>query len=121
MSSAIPVHVALVADPSLVDPNHVNEVAGALNEQVQADFAPIWHVRATVAAYPAGGGFGTWNVQVLADINEPGALGYHSDANNVPYSVVQYDEDWPVTASHEVLEMLADPFGNRMHAARLPL
>jgi hypothetical protein len=120
-SAAIPVHVALIADPSTVDPNYANEVAGALNEQVQADFAPVWHVRATVAAYPTGGGFGTWNVQVLADINEPGALGYHSDANNVPYSVVQYDESWPATASHEVLEMLADPFGNRMHAARLPL
>jgi hypothetical protein len=119
-SAAMPVHVALIADPSVVDPHLLNEVAGALNEQVQADFAPVWHVRATVGAYPAGGGYGTWNVQVLADINEPGALGYHSDEHNVPYAVVQHDDNWPITASHEVLEMLADPFGNRMHAARLP-
>jgi hypothetical protein len=119
-ASAMPVHVALIADPAVVDPHLLSEVAGALNEQVQSDFAPVWHVRATVGAYPAGGGYGTWNVQVLADINEPGTLGYHSDEHNVPYAVVQHDDNWPITASHEVLEMLADPFGSRMHTARLP-
>lgn len=120
MSTAIPVHVALIADPKMIDPDELAKVAGALNEQVQADFAPVWHVRATVGAYATGGGYGTWNVQVLDHIDEPGALGYHADKHNVPYAVVQHDSDWAITASHEVLEMLGDPFGNRMHAARLP-
>lgn len=120
MSTAIPVHVALIADPQLVDPDELAKVAGALNEQVQADFAPAWHVRATVGAYATGGGYGTWNVKVLDNIDEPGALGYHADKHNVPYAVVQHDSNWAITASHEVLEMLADPFGGRMHAARLP-
>jgi hypothetical protein len=29
-------------------------------------------------------------------------------------------DDWSVTCSHELLEMLADPWGNRMHGGRLP-
>jgi hypothetical protein len=119
-SAAIPVHVALIADPSTVDPNYANEVAGALNEQVQADFAPVWHVRATSAPT---------HRRRLRHMERAGArrhqragrAGLPLRRNNVPYAVVQYDESWPITASHEVLEMLADPFGNRMHAARLPL
>jgi hypothetical protein len=121
VSSAIPVHVALIADPNVVPAPQLATAAGALNEQVQSDFLPVWGGRATVGAYPLGGGYGTWNVQVVAEIDEPGALGYHSDKNGTPYALVLHDANWPITASHEVLEMLADPFGFRKHAARLPL
>jgi hypothetical protein len=121
MSTAIPVHVALVDDTHHIDPALLARVAGALNEQIQADFAPVWHVRASVGAYPADTvAPGTWAIRIVARIDEPGALGYHTDVNGQPVSLVQTAADWPVTASHELVEMLADPFGNRMHAARLP-
>jgi hypothetical protein len=120
MTSAIPVHVALVDATGRIDWAQLQEVAGALNEQVQADFAPVWHVRATVGVYaevPAG----TWQVVIQAKLDEPDALGYHlTDAHNQPVSYVEDTNDWPVSVSHELLEMLADPFGNRMHSAALP-
>jgi hypothetical protein len=119
--SAIPIHVALVDDSHTILPADLQEVAGALNEQVLADFTPAWHVRATVGVYdhpPAG----TWAIRLRTNIGEPGALGYHSDSNRQPYSLVDVDDgNWTVTTSHELLEMIADPWGLRMHTAKRPL
>jgi len=50
-SAAIPVHVALVDESGHVNATEDAEVAGALNEQVQADVAPAWKVAATVGEY----------------------------------------------------------------------
>jgi hypothetical protein len=119
VSYAIPVHVALVDDTKAIDHAQLVEVAGALNEQVQADFAPKWHVRATVGVYdevPPN----TWGIHIQSKLDEPGALGYHTDQNHVPISYVMITDGWPATVSHELLEMLADPWGSRLHRAGLP-
>jgi hypothetical protein len=118
-TAAIPVHIALVDTTDTVRPADLARVAGALNEQVQADFAPIWKVSATVGAYPAAPP-GTWRISLLPSIRDAG--GFHLDKNNQPYAEVALTEDpWSVAASHELLEMLADPWGSRLHtAAALP-
>src|SRR5204862_2300991 len=54
------------------------------------------------------------------DIGEPGALGIHLDKDNPPFALVQFNDSWQLTASHETLEMLADPFGNRLVAGDSP-
>jgi hypothetical protein len=62
-----------------------------------------------------------WPVILEDNINEPGAAGYHTDENGQPFALVQIDSTWPLTASHETLEMLADPFGNRTVAGSPPV
>lgn len=119
---SIPVHVALVDETGTINPSELGRVAGALNEQILHDFAPVWRVRASVGAYRAEDvPPHTWAIRIRRELDEPGALGYHTDDQNQPVSYVALTPDWSVTASHELLEMLADPWGNRMHAARLPL
>jgi hypothetical protein len=120
----IPVTI-LLCDPEGHVSSDLAEVAGALNEQVHADFAPVWHGHATHATvmpwFRDEVPDGTWAVIVKKELDEPGALGYHADYNNQPYAYVDVDDgEWSVTASHEILEMLADPWGNRMHTARHP-
>lgn len=119
MTSALPVHVALVDETGRIDQTELAHVAGALNEQVLRDFAPVWHVRASVGAYPQPPA-NTWAIRIRASLDEPGALGYHTDDGNQPVSYVMHTDTWPQTCSHELLEMLADPWGNRMHGGRLP-
>lgn len=120
MSSAIPVQVALVDSTGRIPATELQEVAGALNEQVMADFAPVWKVRATCGIYAAVPP-ATWQIVLQTKLDEPGALGYHTnDDNNQPVSFVETTTDWPVSVSHELLEMLADAYGSRMHSARLP-
>jgi hypothetical protein len=119
MSTAIPVHVALVDDTGKISSADLQTCAGALNEQVQADFAPIWKVAATVGAYDSAPP-ATWAVHIQKQLDEPGALGFHTDDQNQPISYVMYTDTWTITVSHETLEMLADPYGSRPHTARLP-
>jgi hypothetical protein len=116
-TTAIPVHVALVDVSGTIKAPELAEVAGALNEQVQADIAPAWKVAATVGAYPKAPR-GTWRIELHETIDVPGAAGYHADERGQPYAKVALsDGNWTVTASHELVEMIVDPTGSRLHTA----
>lgn len=118
---AIPVTVAIVDETGSISQDELIKVAGAMGEQIQADFSPIWRVRANVIATQNPGPF-QWAVRLRTQLDDPGALGYHTDENHVPVSYVDVDEgEWPSIVSHEVLEMLADPWGSRTHSARVPM
>jgi hypothetical protein len=120
--SALLRNVALVSDSPSVGFNDVTTVAAALQKQATRDFAPVWQVNATVTAFAKLEAVPVdyWPVILRDDIDEPGAAGYHTDDNGQPFSLVQIDDNWPLTASHEVLEMLADPFGSRTVAGSPP-
>lgn len=112
------VHVALVSKSKGISPTALSRVAGAIQKQVLRDFGPIWSVQASVDSYPtlAAVPLGAWPVIVMEQIDD-GALGYHVDDHGQPYALVKHTSGWEQTVSHEVLEMLADPFGNRLVAA----
>jgi len=48
------------------------------------------------------------------------AAGIHLDKDGQPFALVTAGDDWPLTACHEILEMLANPFGNRVIAGDSP-
>lgn len=120
--SALPHQIALVSETSTVTFSSVSAVAAALQKQATRDFAPFWQVSGTVSAFDALESVPVdyWPVIVRDDIDQPGAAGYHTDDNGQPFSLVQADDQWQLTASHEALEMLADPFGNRTIAGAPP-
>src|SRR5438034_8703517 len=41
-------------------------------------------------------------------------LGVHLDKNGKPFAEIQAGNDWSITASHELLEMLVDPLGHKL-------
>lgn len=43
----------------------------------------------------------------------------HLDNSNQPYSLIETGDHWSLDASHECLEMLVDPTGNKTQAAEL--
>ena len=120
--SALTPHVALVPDSPSVSIARVTAVAAAIQKQVTRDFGPTWHVNATVDAFEnlEAVPVDYWPVIIRDDINQPGAAGFHTDNHGQPFSLVQADPGWELTASHETLEMLADPFGNRTIAGSPP-
>lgn len=115
-------HVALVADGANIPLKDLTNVAAALQKQVTRDFGPIWGVKADVSAFDSleDMPLDYWPVIIKNDIGDPSAAGYHEDDHGQPYSLVTFDKDWTLTASHEVLEMLGDPFGRRMIAGQSP-
>lgn len=121
--AALPVNVALVSKSRRVPFSTLAPVAAALQQQVQRDFAPVWHVSAVVTPFETveQAPPGYWPIVLADELDAEGALGYHTDRNNQPRSWVLVTREWPVTCSHELLEMLADPWGSRFWAARNPV
>jgi hypothetical protein len=115
-------HVGLVAETDQITNSELTRVAAALQKQVTRDFGPIWEVRADVSAFAKLEDVPTdyWSVIVESDINSPGAAGVHQDRDGQPFALVQFSNEWSLTASHETLEMLCDPFGQRLVAGQSP-
>jgi len=106
-------NIALVSEVPELPLADLTPVAAALQIQVQRDFFPIWNRIATVAAFdPKKIPHGFWPIRIQANIGDPNAAGFHTDANNQPFALIAYAPDWPLTASHECLEMILDPWGN---------
>ena len=106
----------------------LNTVVDALNIQVRDDFFPIWGKNAEIELVendpaqtkPRLTNCQKWWWLVLADTSdEAGYYGYHDfTCDGMPLGKVfvttatDAKRDWTVTASHELLEMLTDPWLN---------
>ncbi|GHO98445.1 hypothetical protein KSF_084930 [Reticulibacter mediterranei] len=95
--------------------SNLTRVAAALQKQVTRDFGPIWEIDATVDGFASleDVPLGYWPILISKDAPDS-ALGFHVDEQGQPFSIVKFNANWSLTASHECLEMLADPFGNRL-------
>jgi hypothetical protein len=95
--------------------SNLTRVAAALQKQVTRDFSPIWEIDGSVDAFASleDVPLGYWPIVLSKDAPDY-ALGYHTDREGQPFSLVRFTANWSLTASHECLEMLADPFGNRL-------
>ncbi|MGE5281697.1 MAG: hypothetical protein ACM3N0_05135 [Chloroflexota bacterium] len=115
-------NLALVSEARDHDLGDVSRVTAALQRQAIRDFAPIWGIWATVDAFPTleDVPVGYWPMIVLDDIGVQGAAGIHLDKDGQPFALIAYGDSWSLTASHEMLEMLADPTGNRLIPGRSP-
>jgi hypothetical protein len=114
--------IGLVSETDQVNSSELQRVAGAIDKQVKRDFAGPWGISASVNSFASLDDVPTdyWVVVVRDDIGYEGAAGIHLDQDGQPFALVQADSEWSLTASHEVLEMLADPFGNRLVAGESP-
>jgi hypothetical protein len=112
--------IAVVPDGVDIELTEILRVTSALQKQVSRDFGPIWSVSATVDGFASleEVPLGYWPVTIKEDVKN--AAGFHVDKNGQPFAVVEAGASWSLTASHEVLEMLADPFGNRLIAGPSP-
>jgi hypothetical protein len=63
---------------------------------------------------------GAWIMHYLDNLNQPGALGYHSDSHHKPVAYIDASQDPLFTGSHELAEMLGDPMGNNTYTAPSP-
>jgi hypothetical protein len=108
-------HVAIVSETKKISSSALMRVSAALSKQATRDFEPIWNIKTNVHSFARlqDVPLGYWPVIIRDDIPDPNAAGYHTDRNGSPFALVRYDAGWSLTTSHEVLEMLCDPFGNR--------
>ena len=112
------VQVALVSEIGEISGPELARVSAALQKQALRDFGPFWEVQATVDGFGRleDVPLGYWPMIVELDIGFAGAAGIHLDKDGQPFALIEYSDSWSLTASHECLEMLADPFGDRLIA-----
>jgi hypothetical protein len=115
------IQVGLVDTTGKINPELVQAAAAALNVQVTRDLPQFWPVQATVQYLPHARKIpsGVWPVQLVASL-PPGEGGFHLTKHNQPYAKViatPDDDSWTIDASHETIEMLVDPSGNRMQSS----
>lgn len=113
--------LALVSETKKITASALSRVGAALQKQATRDLAPIWQVKATIDTFPRleDVPIGYWPI-IVSEEDLGDAAGIHEDKEGQPFALVKYDYGWGLTASHEVLEMLVDPFGNRMTAGQSP-
>ncbi|MFL5765173.1 MAG: hypothetical protein ACJ77K_14615 [Bacteroidia bacterium] len=111
--------IGLVSLSKKIKPERLAAVGAALQKQAIRDLGPIWGIKATVDVFPHVNHIpvGYWPIIIKDKIDDPEAAGYHTDKHGQPFSLVAYSDDWSITCSHEMLEMLVDPFGNRLVAS----
>jgi hypothetical protein len=117
------VNVVLVDQTHEIDPSLLHSASLALNSQAVQDLPKYWAgITANVSYAPslASVPHGAWPVFLVRQL-PPGEGGFHTDKNNQPYAKViasAADDTWTIDASHEICEMLVDPYGNRLQPSQ---
>jgi hypothetical protein len=110
--------IAVVNQSTAAAQSDLAPVVAALRKQVEEDFWPAWGIDAELdlIAHGAAAPATAWQLVILDDSDQAEALGYHeTTAAGLPLGKVfarttmRDGGQWSVTASHELLEMLADP------------
>lgn len=114
-------NVAIINESTVVSDQQVYALTYALQIQTQKDFAPLWGIPSKIyyldKTKPVLAGH--WMLVILDNADQANALGYHDLSSDFSplgkvfaKTTIDAGENWTVTASHELLEMLVDPFIN---------
>jgi hypothetical protein len=140
-------HIALVSLTRQIPTRDLLRAAAAVQKQLTRDFLPIWDLHATLdtfedlASVPSDYHpivlFGNADelvgeldvaigpelaAQLIDDFERDRLGGLHLNSfTRQPFALVEASDAWSVVISHEVIEMIADPYGNRLVAAAHPL
>jgi hypothetical protein len=113
--------IAITNASTCVTDAQVEAVLPALQKQVRDDFKAYWQQDCTLWLLPRDQPLtaGWWQIVLTDNPDQAGALGYHElTSQGTPLGKVfakldlQIGSSWTVTLSHELLEMLADPWIN---------
>jgi hypothetical protein len=112
------IQVGLVDQTGEIDPELLQSAAAALTIQVTRDLPQFWNIQANVTYLPKSAKIpvGVWPVFLVKKL-PPGEGGFHMDKHNQPYAKViasSGSDEWTIDVSHETIEMLVDPSGNKL-------
>ena len=108
--------LAIYSENTLITFEELKRVAAAIQIQVSRDLKPHWNVDATIIAVenetqvPQG----AWRA-VVKNTLPIDVYGYHIvDERNLPIAYLRWQPNWTVTLSHEIIETLVNPYGNKV-------
>jgi hypothetical protein len=119
---ASPIHFALASEAAGLGYSRLVKIARAVEAQIEEDVAPVWDVTGTVTAYHHINDAPADRSPVLvSDKFKFQTLGVHlyRQLDDRPFALVRAvkKEDISVAISHEIIEILVDPTGDRTVSA----
>jgi len=111
--------IAVTNASTCLNDGQVEAVIPALQRQVSQDFRSYWDLDCSLTFLPKDQTLaaGWWQIVLTDDPDQAGALGYHEmTRQGTPLGKVfagldiRSGSSWTVTLSHELLEVLADPW-----------
>jgi hypothetical protein len=108
------IHIAVENHSTVIGAADYQSAVAAAQVQVLTDFRRAWGFDAIVRAATAVKD--EWVIRIFDDSDQAGALGYHDDPTGIPTGSVfartaqQAGLSWTVTLTHELLELLVDPY-----------
>lgn len=104
----------LIDETGQVGPRRLAEVSAALGIQLDRDLMASWGSSATIRPGTRETLGDDWRLSILSPDRLPPMLeGVHLDDAGRPFALIAMSDRWTVTASHEMLEMIVNPFGDR--------
>jgi len=122
-----PVALVPLEDESRISLEELSQVAAALEIQALRDLAPVWGVSASVSAFARLDDVppGYLLLAVVADELPARSEGFHFVMAGIPFAMVKREGEgaagWSRPASHELLEMLCNPFTERTALAPIEM
>lgn len=114
--------VALISQSSHVSQSDLAGYVGPYQAYVDGWITKYYPTARAKIVAPSSGRAptGAWIMHFLDNLNQPGALGYHSDSHHKPVAYIDASQEPMFTGSHELAEMLGDPNGNNTYIAPSP-
>lgn len=102
---------------STISAAELHAVMRAIQVQITRDFFPAWGINANLQLYDVHRSFNHWQIVLLDNTDQANVLGFHDVTSaGAPLGKVfvntaaQFTFPWSVVLSHEILEMLVDPY-----------
>ena len=102
-------NIAIINNSTKISNTELERAVKAIQIQVSKHLAPIWAKdgKLRITKSPQ---YGDYLVFVADTIEQKGVDGWHTVRNGVPIAEISYNSDWTYTLSHEIIEMLHNPY-----------
>jgi hypothetical protein len=112
-SPAAAASIYVTNDSSLPD-TEIADAMPAFQRALDQDFAPNWREARGSELFLGEAPPGAWEIRIVDTPECWFCSGYHDLDNGVPYAVVSTLDDWQATFSHELWEILVNPYLDRV-------
>ncbi len=114
---AMPVHIVLIDTTGTIRFSRMEKVAAAIEHQMKHDLGKFYDVDARITRATARRGASQQDLARAHRAGRAGGGGFHSDQEGAPFAKVCIGPHWTMSVSHEIIEMVFDPTGSRLHTA----
>src|SRR5689334_10475654 len=114
----------LVSEAPTVKHEELVKIARAIKRQIDEHVGPVWNVSAEVEAYPKLKGIPPHCSPVLISDKfkfESQGVHLHREYDDRPFGLLKANKNISVEISHEIIEMLTDPTGDRVVSGPSPV